>query len=172
MVTWTTYGNWLQGDKRGYVKNGQILPGNKNLYLANQRQQKSPSVKLDSNQKRGVENAILKEAEKVGQNIFAIAVCANHVHLVVEVSTESIEKVVHRYKRSATFFFARWGWIAKYGQADSIKGFASQRKNLKTKSNMRKSIATLVSPANLLAGSLAEDFRNDDKQSYFEELAV
>ena len=31
MVTWTTYGSWLQGDKRGYVKDGQILGGNYNL---------------------------------------------------------------------------------------------------------------------------------------------
>jgi len=25
MVTWTTYGTWLQGEKKGYVKNGKIL---------------------------------------------------------------------------------------------------------------------------------------------------
>jgi len=25
MITWTTYGSWLQGDKRGYVKDGKIL---------------------------------------------------------------------------------------------------------------------------------------------------
>jgi len=25
MVTFTTYGTWLQGDKRGYVKDGKVL---------------------------------------------------------------------------------------------------------------------------------------------------
>jgi len=25
MVTWTTYGSWLQGDKRGFVKDGKIF---------------------------------------------------------------------------------------------------------------------------------------------------
>jgi len=31
MLTWTTYGTWLQGDARGYVKNGKILSENKGL---------------------------------------------------------------------------------------------------------------------------------------------
>ncbi len=24
MITWTTYGTWLQGDKKGFVKEGKI----------------------------------------------------------------------------------------------------------------------------------------------------
>lgn len=47
MVTWTTYGTWLQGDKRGYVKNGKILARNDKLKSANQRQQKYPTFKLN-----------------------------------------------------------------------------------------------------------------------------
>jgi len=35
MVTWTTYGSWLQGDKRGYVKNGEILLAEKILEKSN-----------------------------------------------------------------------------------------------------------------------------------------
>jgi len=31
MLTWTTYGTWLQGDERGYVKDGQVLRGDKKL---------------------------------------------------------------------------------------------------------------------------------------------
>jgi len=31
MATWTTYGSWLQGSKKGYVKNGTILPANADL---------------------------------------------------------------------------------------------------------------------------------------------
>ncbi len=31
MLTWTTYGSWLQGDVRGYVKNSRILPDDKKL---------------------------------------------------------------------------------------------------------------------------------------------
>ena len=29
MVTWTTYGTWVQGEKKGYVKNGKTWPGSK-----------------------------------------------------------------------------------------------------------------------------------------------
>jgi hypothetical protein len=34
MITFTTYGTWLQGDERGYVKNGRILPGDETLKSA------------------------------------------------------------------------------------------------------------------------------------------
>ena len=37
MLTWTTYGTWLQGDARGYVKNGKILSENKGLEKANRK---------------------------------------------------------------------------------------------------------------------------------------
>jgi REP element-mobilizing transposase RayT len=102
MVTWTTYGSWLQGDKRGYVKNGRILAQNDKLKSANQRQQKYPIVKLNTEQKQIVENAITEEAQRINHKIFAIAVCSNHVHIVAGVSEETIEQAVHRYKYSAT----------------------------------------------------------------------
>jgi len=28
MVTWTTYGTWLEGEKKGYVKKGRVMAGN------------------------------------------------------------------------------------------------------------------------------------------------
>jgi REP element-mobilizing transposase RayT len=102
MVTWTTYGTWLQGDERGYVKDGVILPGNEKLKAANQEQQKSETVKLNAKQKQTVERAILDEAQRVNQKIFALAVCSNHIHLLADVSAESIEDAVRRYKYSAT----------------------------------------------------------------------
>ena len=39
MLTWTTYGTWLQGDERGYVKDGRILGGNEALEKANRQSQ-------------------------------------------------------------------------------------------------------------------------------------
>ena len=84
MLTWTTYGTWLQGDKRGYVKNGIILSANPKLQTANRNNQKHPTVKLNANLILIVKNAIEKEAERIGQKIYAIAVCSNHVHLVLQ----------------------------------------------------------------------------------------
>ena len=37
MATWTTYGTWLQGDKRGYVKKGITLGSNAQLEKSNKQ---------------------------------------------------------------------------------------------------------------------------------------
>lgn len=103
LLTWTTYGTWLQGDKRGYVKKGTILSANKKLQTANRNNQKHPSIKLNTNLILIVKNAIKKEAERIGQEIYAIAVCSNHVHLVLQKTTEKIENTVARYKNKSTY---------------------------------------------------------------------
>ena len=103
MLTWTTYGTWLQGDKRGYVKNGIILSANQKLQAANRTSQKHPTVKLNTNLMLIVKNAIEKEAERIGQKIYAIAVCSNHVHLVLQKTTDKIENAIARYKNKSTY---------------------------------------------------------------------
>ena len=50
-----------------------------------------------------VKNVIEKEAERIGQKIYAIAVCSNHVHLVLQKTTEKIENAVARYKNKSTY---------------------------------------------------------------------
>jgi len=109
MVTWTTYGTWLQGDKRGYVKGGEILQGNENIREICQRLQKQPAVILNGEEKQTAQEAILMESEKIGQAIKALAVCTNHVHLVAEPCRESIEKTVSRYKNVAMFALYKRG---------------------------------------------------------------
>lgn len=64
MVTWTTYGTWLQGDKRGYVKGGETLPGDENIKEICQRLQKQPAVVLNKVEKEIVQQAILAEQRK------------------------------------------------------------------------------------------------------------
>lgn len=123
MITWTTYGSWLQGDKRGYVKNGRILPANDKLKSANQKQQKFQMVKLDSSQKHIVRKSILQEAQKIDQKILAIAVCSNHIHIVAKVSSESIEQIVHRYKRLSTFVLRKAGLEGKVWSTGFDKRF-------------------------------------------------
>ena len=109
MVTWTTYGTWLQGDERGYVKDGKILEKNDELNLINQKLQKYPAFKLNSEQKQIVKKAVLEEAQRINHKIFAIAVYSNHLHIVAGVSEESIEQTVHRYKYSATLALRKFG---------------------------------------------------------------
>lgn len=102
MVTWTTYGSWLPGDKRGYVENGRVLEGNKQIRKACEKLLKHPTVKLNRLEKEIVKAAILKEAERIGQKIEALAVCTNHIHIAARPGGKSIERTVCMYKSAAT----------------------------------------------------------------------
>ena len=133
MVTWTTYGSWLQGDERGYVKKGRILQGNDKLKSANRKRQKFQTVKLNSSQKQIVKKVILAKAKRVNQKILALSVCSNHVHIVAHVSAESIERVVHRYKCSATFALRKCGLQNKVWSKGFDKRFCFTDKEIERK---------------------------------------
>ncbi len=100
MLTWTTYGTWLQGDKRGYVKDGEVLGEDRRLYEANQGRLKVRARMLDKRDKIVVRDSILSEAKRLGQEILAIAVFSNHVHVVVNCIDEPLEVAVARYKKA------------------------------------------------------------------------
>ena len=108
MITWTTYGTWLQGDERGYVKDGETLPPDENLKSANEGHQKFQIVFLDANQKQIVKDAILTEAQRMNHKILALAVCSNHIHLVSLADSEPMDKFVRRYKVAATFALRKY----------------------------------------------------------------
>ena len=103
MVTWTTYGNWLQGDEKGYVKHGKILSANQALEVANRDNQKKEKVLLNSNEIKIVRNSILEEAKRIEHEILELAVCRGHVHLVGRPCKETIEQIVSRYKNISMF---------------------------------------------------------------------
>ncbi|MBN1796170.1 MAG: transposase [Sedimentisphaerales bacterium] len=113
MVTWTTYGTWLQGDKRGYVKNGKILPPNDNLLQANKANKKGNTIKLSKQQRKIVHNAILKESEIIGQKILALTVCSNHVHLVLDYFPKPISNIVAYYKKAGRLALKETGLTGK-----------------------------------------------------------
>ena len=69
MATWTTYGTWLQGDKRGYVKNGITLGANAHLEKSNEELLKHDKIKIPKSLRKTVENAILKEAEEINPRL-------------------------------------------------------------------------------------------------------
>jgi len=113
MITWTTYGTWLQGDKRGYVKNGKILEKDEGLRKANVQSLKSAVVELSRQERQIVREAILGKAEQLGQKIHALAVCSNHVHVVAERTTKSIEMVVSHYKNAARLALQANGFVGR-----------------------------------------------------------
>lgn len=101
MITWTTYGTWLQGDERGYVKNGQTYQGNKILKQRNKNLQSQDVVKLSRKQQQIVHKAIAEESELQNQYVYALSVQSNHVHIVVKYTMQPISKIVAYYKKSA-----------------------------------------------------------------------
>jgi len=107
MVTWRTYGSWLPGDERGYVTDGQILQGDLQILERNQKRQKLPTVKLNKKEIQLVRQVISNEAERIGHEIVALAVCTNHVHLAARTNDKLIEDIVARYKSVTTR--AVWG---------------------------------------------------------------
>ena len=113
MVTWTTYGSWLQGDNRGYVKYGKIMQGNQLLLLANRSSQTTKTVKLNHEQRAIVYQAILNEAKRIGQTIEAISVCEHHVHIVARPCQESIPQIVSRYKNVAMFTLCKNAQVSR-----------------------------------------------------------
>ena len=113
MLTWTTYGSWLQGDERGWVKNGTILEPDIRLYLTNKQKLKSGPVKLKESQRRLVKEIIFAESKKINHRIYALAVCSNHVHIVAEPCSESIPRIVKRYKRVSTYTLQKNGFNGK-----------------------------------------------------------
>jgi REP element-mobilizing transposase RayT len=133
MVTWTTYGTWLQGDKRRYVRDGETLPADKEIEEANRRQQKSETVRLTNEQKQVVEDVVRKEAQQIGQEILALAVCSNHVHLVVGSGNESIKSTVSRYKNVATSALKKTGLTERIWTRGFDKRFCFNGEELKQK---------------------------------------
>ncbi len=119
MLTWTTYGTWLQGDRRGYVRNSKILPADRLLYETNVTKLSGSPVSLSLAQRRTVRTAILTEAKRLDQKVFALAVGSNHVHLLVEYIPKPIGRVVSHYKNAARLALAdkgntdRW-WTKGY----------------------------------------------------------
>jgi REP element-mobilizing transposase RayT len=130
MVTWTTYGTWLQGDQHGYVKNGIILPPNEGIRNANRNLQKFEEVRFSKTQRKIVENAILEEAQNIGQKICAIAVCSNHVHIVAEPCRQTIEEIVSRYKNKAMFELRKTNHVGRIWTRGFDKRFCFSAEDL------------------------------------------
>jgi hypothetical protein len=133
MVTFTTYGTWLQGDRRGYVKDGQTFEGNEQLLDANKEAMRQGAIRLNPKQKEIVKQAILDEAKELKQTIFAILVWSSHVHIVAENIDETIGKVTGRYKAAATKALRETGFEGKVWTKGYDKKFCFNEEELRAR---------------------------------------
>ena len=113
MATWTTYGTWLQGHEKGYVKNGAILDANPELEQSNKESLKHEKIKFPKHLRETVKNIILKEAQQIGHKVYAITVCSNHIHIVVDSVSARCGYSVGRFKKAVTKELRKYGFDNK-----------------------------------------------------------
>ena len=130
-VTWTTYGTWLQGDRREYVKDGRKLRPDSKLKAANLRNLQKEPVRLTARHKEIVGRAIVDKAVQLGQNILAMAVCQNHVHLVIAYNGSPIEYSVKHYKNAAIVALRKEGLAGRLWSTGFYKQFCFDEKALR-----------------------------------------
>jgi REP element-mobilizing transposase RayT len=100
LLTWTTYGTWLPGDRRGFVSrmptgyrtwelhNTPRTPCDANvpeMEAAARRRMRGPTVFLKANEAQVVLKTMQQTAAVREHGLFAVAVMANHTHLAVGV---------------------------------------------------------------------------------------
>jgi REP element-mobilizing transposase RayT len=133
MITWTTYGTWLQGDKRGFVKDGKIYPANQSIEDSNRQSLAKDPVKLCPMHQRVVRDAILEAGNRLNQKIYALSVSANHVHIVAEYVPEPIGLVVRHFKGSAQAALRKAGVAGRIWTRGFDKRYCFDEETLKNR---------------------------------------
>jgi hypothetical protein len=127
LLTWTAYGSWLPGDRRGYVADGKTLPDHGWILEKNKERQTGATVSLSRREKEIVRSVITAEAERIGHKLEALSVSAKHVHIVVRAHGESVAALVSRYKSLTTRALWEHGRQGGYGRRVTTSGSASAR---------------------------------------------
>jgi len=129
-ITWTTYGTWLQGDERGYVKNTKTYTGNTALRQANIEARSRDPVWLSAEQRRVIDKAIRKEASSRNHRIYAMTVERDHVHLIIKYMPGSIGTIVAYYKTAGRIVLKTVGYTGKLWTTGYDKRFCFDQQTL------------------------------------------
>jgi REP element-mobilizing transposase RayT len=125
-LTWTTYGNWLPGDPRGFVGKQRNVDGSDFIHnhpgtpydadvpplqRAMREAMKGEPIRLDREQAATLISQFQEMATFRGWLLLAIAVMTNHVHLVVGVPGDpEPEQLLHDFKSyGSRALNRRWG---------------------------------------------------------------
>lgn len=119
-ITWTTYGSWLPGDRRGWVKKGESgiqAQDSKRKAVAQGRMRGKP-VTLSASQRRIVEEMIHRHCDLRNWTLHALNVRSNHVHMVVS-AERSPETVMEQIK----------AWCSRrLNESDALQGDPANRR--------------------------------------------
>ena len=85
LITWTTYGSWLPGDKRGWVSKNRygVQPHAPPLTSTAKSAMSESSVVLDKKTRKQVSIAICETCSFKNWKIHALSIESNHLHIVL-----------------------------------------------------------------------------------------
>ena len=134
MLTWSTYGTWVQGDSKGYVKGGDILGENGALENSNLNSLVKERVLLTDQQREVVRESILHEAAAKSQQVYALSVASDHVHLVLNCTPKlNIERAIWCYKYATKAALVKEGFKGKVWTKGYDKRFCFNEKSLRSR---------------------------------------
>jgi REP element-mobilizing transposase RayT len=121
-LTWTTYGTWLPGDSRGWVKyqNGWQFPDPIREQETQARMTEDACI-LTTEQRQAVEAQIAETCAYRGWKLHVVSCRTNHVHVVLTADVVDPEKIRIDLKAWATrtlkkkFDSKRENWWAERG---------------------------------------------------------
>jgi REP element-mobilizing transposase RayT len=102
-LTWTTYGSWLSGDKRGWVeKPGQFMMHDPAREAEAAERMHESELVLDPEQRDLIERTIADHCEYRGWQLHAVKCQAQHVHVVVSAPQRHPDDVLDQFKAWCT----------------------------------------------------------------------
>lgn len=120
-LTWVTYGTWLPGDARGWVKyRGGWQLSDPIRELEAKSRMTEDACKLTAEQRRAVEVQIGETCAHRGWTLHAVNCRSNHAHAVVAADVNDPEKIRIDFKAWATralkkFDSTRENWWTERG---------------------------------------------------------
>jgi len=98
-IIWTTYGTWLPGDARGWVKwnEGGVKPPDPELERDARERMVESAVVLTEEQRAIVEKTIRDHCRIRGWLLHAVNARSNHVHVVVTADRDP-DEVMNQFK--------------------------------------------------------------------------
>jgi hypothetical protein len=117
MITSTTYGTWLRGDRRGWIDDGRLMPADPNREAGDRGRLKYPPFLFERSQLRDVGHIIgMSLVTRMHVPVLALHVGAWHFHVVVGLQPDDVPAAAKCAKDAVRFKLlpSRPIWTADY----------------------------------------------------------
>lgn len=104
MLTMTTYGTWLRGDRRGWIDRGIVMLPDPEIEQADRGRMRHPPFLFHRNQMLNIGEMMGRAlVERLAQVVLAVAVQRWHVHFVVDGARQPVGAIVKCAKDSVRY---------------------------------------------------------------------